>query len=187
MSHTMTTATIPVSTSISNNNLHPSQYQLSRSKSLNDITNDSQIAPFVSDRFINLKQQQVGGDDCCFIIPGDLHSTYSPVLDASDFCILQQQQQQQQQTSAHHHHALHHHQQMIPTDSTSNNISNNNNNNLTFNESRNLINLTVTSQQAASGACSRPPAANVFGMCSPLVANMSQLNGVTEQIGNLHL
>lgn len=134
------------------------QQQLSRSKSLNDISNDSQISAFASDRFINLHNNGVNmPSDGEHVPPGT--TTCMPInpyiYNQNNVDVLQN----------------------VVMNNNNNNFINTNGNiygNLTFDNSRNLNN----------NQCSRPNTANVFNLCNPLAIN---LNGVTEQIGNLHL
>lgn len=188
-----------------NNNLTPpgppimangiTSQQLSRSKSLNDISNDSQISVFASDRFINLhnngihlEQQHLSTEDhangsSTTITPTALTSfmpNYSPYI----------YNQQQNSNNVYTTHQFEH----INGISNSNvyNTSNNNNNNnpLFIDNLRNLNSIQCSRQQQPQPPSPPPhlrPTANgnAFNLCNTLAS--INLNGVTEQIGNLHL
>lgn len=162
------------------------QQQLSRSKSLNDISNDSQISAFASDRFINL---QNNGNNLP-TADGKMDPNTIPIttttLSSTTTCMSPNN--------------MNHHYMVNPQNNTNvvnnNNIISSNNNHivnqpehmnimygnpLTF--ENNLRNLNTTTS-TTTNQCSRPANANVFNLCNPLAIN---LNGVTEQIGNLHL
>lgn len=132
--------------------------QLSRSKSLNDISNDSQISAFASDRFINIHNNNNNGNNNLPAADGkDPNPTYMHVNNPYIY-------------NQHNNNVNMIHPQIGP----GNNFNNNIYGNLAFDNSRNLNN----------NQCSRPTNANVYNLCNPLPIN---LNGVTEQIGNLHL
>lgn len=173
---------------------------LSRSKSLNDISNDSQISVFASDRFINL------------------HKNSNNYGGASVGC----SQQQQQHLRTQDHNGISTTIATTPTATTTcmpninpyiynqqnsnnvdniqhyNHISNFTNSNVydaitnpLYNDNLRNLNSIQCSRQPQQQPPLTPPQlqtatnANVFNLCSPLTA--MNLNGVTEQIGNLHL
>lgn len=154
--------------------------QVSRSKSLNDISDDSQISAFASDRFINNLAHNNG-------IPSSNHrattledtwnhQTYMPIHDHNQYYSRHSDDIE----------FIHHQPNNVMINQNYNNLitspSNNNanSNNIGFGNSSfdNSWNLNINQ-------CSnKPSAGNVFNICNPLAIN---LNGVTEQIGNLHL
>lgn len=167
--------------------LQQQQQQLSRSKSLNDISNDSQISAFASDRFINL---QNNGNNLPTIADGkmDPNIATTPITTTPTTTCMPQN------NNMNPHYII---------NQLSNNsvITNNHNimnqihlqpehmnmygNPLPFeNNSRNLNPASVTT---TTNQCSRPANASVFNLCNPLAISGGNLNGVTEQIGNLHL
>lgn len=137
----------------------PPSQQFSRSKSLNDISNDSQISAFASDRFINLHNNNNNNNGTSPSSHGKDPTTFMPV----DNPYIYNQHNNDVN--------LIHPQNAVGMNS---NIYNNIQGNLAFDNSRNLN----------GNQCSRPANANVYNLCNPLAIN---LNGVTEQIGNLHL
>lgn len=161
------------------------QQQLSRSKSLNDISNDSQISAFASDRFINL-QNNVNNLPTTADGKMDPNIATIPITTTTTTnCIPQNNN-------------------MNPHYIINNDIITNNHNinlmnqiyqqpeHLNFygnpsafeNNLRNLNPMAAVTTTSPTNQCSRPANANVFNLCNPLAIN---LNGVTEQIGNLHL
>lgn len=147
----------------------PSQ-QLSRSKSLNDISNDSQISAFSSDRFINL-HPNVNGTNPQSAMPAMDVKVATPAT----MCMP---------TDSH----IYNQNNVIYTNGlTLNNMSYHNNpqyGNLSFDNSRNLNNNQCSNGGGSNGNNSRVATANVFNLCNPLAMNMDE---VTEQIGNFHL
>lgn len=132
---------------------------LLRSKSLNDISIDSQISAFASDRFINLPiNNNSGGDEASNRVCMEEEACYIYQQQSHNLAPIDSSNGTGSNTYGHAPFGLssQHHQQQ--------NLNNNSNN-----------------------QCSRPSSNNVFSnLCSPL-ATLTTLNGVTEQIGNLHL
>ena len=147
-------------------------HQLSRSKSLNDISNDSQISAFSSDRFINLHPN----------VNGTNHQSAMPAMDVKEaspanMC-MPTDSHIYNQNNVNYTSGLAH---------NFNNISYHNDpqyGNLSFDNSRNLNNNQCSSGSSSNGNNNRLATANVFNLCNPLAMN---LDGVTEQIGNFHL
>ena len=159
--------------------------QLPRSKSLNDISNDSQISAFASDRFINLKQNNNNNNDInndCnhsnqFV---DTSGNYNhQIVDYNNYPHRGNNAQQiplgfDSQTNP----ALCAQFPYNPyADSQQQHIMRN----LNYNQCSNLstnIKLPNSVDDAANQA------SVVYDSCNPMAVS---LNGVTDQIGNLHL
>lgn len=180
-------------------NPNPVQPSLLRSKSLNDISNDSQIAAFASDRFINLHLHINNNNNNNNNISSNIHDSYNQ----GNLNLLNNEKNLMQQQQHHHHQTV---TTCMPIDSpyniyyhasTCNNVQsiqngnplhmNNNNVGNTVYGNLPFDNNSIT-RNLNNNQCSKPTTqatgANVFNLCNSLAMN---LNGVTEQIGNLHL
>lgn len=166
-----------------------SQQQLLRSKSLNDISNDSQISVFASDRFINVQNpgansnapqqnQQQTQNQCNNVSTTRTGSGYMPMMDPL-FGVHQQDVSKNNVNNI----INQQHQQRSHYNNTGYNNVNNHQHGFT-----NVYTGSPTyGNSFNSNQCSKPvvaPATNVFNLCNPLTVN---LNSVTEQIGNFHL
>lgn len=136
-----------------------SQQQLSRSKSLNDLSDDSHLIPFSSTRCINLQNAVAnmstnGRDSACpyMQLNSDVHSN-------GNFFLLDNQNPVK----------------------NSGGCSTNMFDNLSSGNSANLSSNLMSSDVSQYG---RPDPANRFNLCNHIPNNLSS---VTEQIGNLHL
>ena len=170
------------------NQMNPLQPTLLRSKSLNDISNDSQIAAFASDRFINLHlsnntttitNNNNNNPIYCISPVGGFnpiqHQAAMPIDSAYNvynhpsFGINNDHERQQESL-----------RNSFQIDNASI-MSNNFYGNIPFDNS---ANLNLNNNQCSKPIVANSTAPNVFNLCNPLAMN---LNGVTEQIGNLHL
>lgn len=153
--------------------------QLSRSKSLNDISNDSQISAFASDRSINLHPNRNNSSQCqqqTNIVHGDSGSNQVNYPYGGEH------------NDTHQHHTLN----PIPNLPTTQCMSI---------ESQHSFNIypdsQIQQQQTIANQCSNninndvitnlqgnTTPAPMYDMCNPMAVNLS---GVTEQIGNFHL
>lgn len=169
--------------------------QLVRSKSLNDISNDSQILAFASGRATNThisNQGSVNNAACINIVDPNLMVSY-------DISIAHPSHNHQNSTTQCSPYSIYNQH------SSSNNIESiQQTNNHNSNQSDSFANVQLRNydynNQCSSNhkspnhpvmvstnpttATATTTAANMFNLCNPLAMN---LNGVTEQIGNLHL
>lgn len=185
---------------------------LSRSKSLNDISNDSQISAFKSDRFINLQTNNNSNivndqnyDTSSIEYQQQLQQNLSANLNGEygQNLILQQQHrhhqshliQQQQQASlscmpVDNSHSYDIYNQTLFTSAQTfhtNYPIHNNDSNAVFGSiqyDNNSITRNLNNNQCSKPTTQAVNGTTVFNLCNPLTIN---LNGVTEQIGNLHL
>lgn len=149
--------------------------QLLRSKSLNDISNDSQISAFASDRFINLHPNCNNNNNGVVSGRVDPSATIAPMPMGSSTYIYNNNNNNNNQQNSNNVNLIH----------AAINGNNNNNNfytNISFDNSRNLNSNQCSSRLPTSPQLPAP--ANLLNLCNPMAIN---LNGVTEQIGNLHL
>lgn len=169
---------------------HQQQQQLARSKSLNDIANDSQLAAFASDRF---------STDHHHLAIGLVNNPASPFNWHTN----------QNHTRLHqygHHDQQHQNHLLLATSSLDDREQNNtvtcmsmnsispllqnhaNNHNNYSSDAANLFGTNFSTFENSlnlnNNQCSRPTPTNVFNLCNPLAVNLSD---VADQIGNLHL
>ena len=167
---------------------------LVRSKSLNDISNDSQIPAFASDRFINLHPNQVSANNN--IVNGNPYPNGNPNLYAGDN--TQQDGLMNQHQFQVNKHALQSHQHnltqvaissqsSVPMVSPYSYFANSHQQGqqLTRNFNDNQCSNINDSNGKPFGTNTNSSVSTaIIDLCNPMVVN---LNGVTEQIGNLHL
>ena len=181
----------------SNDNLMTNHNQLMRSKSLNDITNDSQVLAFAPGRSTNLHINQDNVNDANFnnIVDPNLMNAYDDRVNNSGHIhnnVTTQCMPLVDNSNSYNFYAQH-----IGEGNNIDSIQTNPNNNHTApnnqlsNQQRNLAynnqcssNKLPTSLMLSDAATATSTPANMFNICNPLAMNM---NGLTEQIGNLQL